>query len=256
MQQNDQERVIEKIKKLLAVVNSTATGNGVEHEQETAMRQAHALLAKHNLTMGDVLDEKEDRDLAVIAEEFPDPYRRVIAIAAANLFFCKFYWEQVPGKQKYKFCFVGLESNAETAKHMCIYLIQSVSRESDRQRKEQGTSAGWGTTFRNAAATRIAARCAAIRADAEADQTLNQSAIPGASNSRALTLVSHYENESKANDDFIEKILGINLKTKKLGGKLLDGGAAAKGDAYGRKVSLNKQVTGTPTPSAAALPKP
>ena len=248
-----QDRIIEKIKKLLAVANSNATGNGVEHEQETAMRQAHAMLAKHNLQMADIFDDKEDRDVVEIAEEFPCPWRRVVAGALARLYFCTFYWEQVPNKQKYKFCFVGLESNATTAMEMTKFLLKSILQESEKQRKAKGEVTGWGTSFRNAAGTRISARCSTIRAEAEADPTLNLPA-PTTSDSTALTIVSVYKNEEEANDAFIEKILGLNLRTKKIGGKLLDRDGAVAGDAYGRKVNLGTQIGSSKNTAVAALP--
>lgn len=235
----------------MAVATNGATGNGVEHEQEIAMRQAHALLAKHNLSMVDVIDVKEDRDEVVIDEEFPCPFRRVIAIAVANLFFCKFYWSKVPNKQKYKFCFIGLESNAETAKYMTIFLIKSLSVESERQRKANQESVGWGTTFRNAAASRIANRCSAIRAEAE--RASKDAQAQTASDCRALSIVSLYESEEKANANFIDQILGLKLRTKKLGGKLMDRDAAIKGDSYGRNVSLSQQIVSSKQKSAGLI---
>ena len=42
--------IIEKIRKLLALANGTGAA---DQERESALRMAHALLAKHNLSMSD-----------------------------------------------------------------------------------------------------------------------------------------------------------------------------------------------------------
>jgi hypothetical protein len=232
----DNQRAIDKIKKLLAVANNTATGNGVEHEQETAMRQALALLAKHNLSMADVADnlDKEDRDVAEIDEEFPCPWRRVVAGAIARMMFCQFFFTAVPGKQKYKFSFVGLESNAEAAKSMTQWLLKSVYQESMKRQKDQGQTVAFGTTFRNAAGDRISTRCHEMRMEAEQ--------APEYNGGHALALTSLYKQELEANDVFIEKILGLKVKTKKVKGEIKDRDGLRQGVDFGNKVNLSSQL--------------
>ena len=231
------EKAIDKVRKLLKVADSGATGNGVEHEQETALRQALAIMAKHNLSMADIeeVEEKEDRDNIEIAEEFPCPWRRVLAGAVAKLFFCTFVFIKVPNKQKYKFIFVGLESNAITAKEMTQYLIKSVFKESYRQQKERNETVAFGTTFRNAAANRIAVRCNALMEEAQADTSL----VSG----RALTLTSVYEQEEKLNLNYIDKVMGMPLVEKKIKGEYKSRSGLAAGTDYGNKVNLNRQLS-------------
>lgn len=238
-----QDRIIDKVRKLLAVANDSATGNGVEHEQETAMRQALAMLAKHNLSMSDItdLDEKEDRDCIEITDEYPCPWRRVIAQAVARMFFCQYFKTQVPNKQKYNYSFVGLESNAITAKEMVLFLMKSVNAESLRRQKEQNEGVAFGTTFRNAAANRIAARCDALRKETESDASLNVGS--------ALVMANYYEQEMLMNDSYISKVLGIKLKTKSVKGQIKSVSGAQQGVAFGNNVSLNRQVSNnTPAP--------
>ena len=47
-----EDKIIDKIAKLLAVANGNAAGG--EHERDTAMRMATKLLIKHNLSMVDI----------------------------------------------------------------------------------------------------------------------------------------------------------------------------------------------------------
>ena len=50
------DRAVDKIKKLLALANDS---RGNEQERDTALRQAHALLVKHNLDMADVENKSQ-----------------------------------------------------------------------------------------------------------------------------------------------------------------------------------------------------
>jgi len=241
------EKAIDKIRKLLAMANDNADGG--EHERDNALRQAMAMLAKHNLTMADLEDDldKEDRDCFVIDEEFPEPFRRVIGSAVSRLFFCEFFSMHVPGKQKYKFHFVGLESNAQTALEMTKYLIASVSREGQRRRKELNESVGWDTTFRNAAASQISKRCDELRAKADEEHN--------ADGSNALVLASLYEQEAKLNDDYISKVLGLEIKVRTSKGQYKNREAVRQGMDYGNKVNLNRQIASkAPTTPTLALP--
>jgi hypothetical protein len=244
-QVNDNEKAVNKIRKLLAHATDSAAGS--EHERDNAMRMALKLLAKHNLTMADVEEEKEDRDM-VFMEQFPDPYRRVIANAIAEMYFCKFYHVKVPNKQKLNFHFVGLESNCNTALEMTKYVIKSVSDESNLKQREAGAGAGWGTTFRNAACARIAERCREFRAEAEAE-----SAVESQSTGTALVLANLYETEKEANTSYIVKILNVKLTEKKTTLVNKSRSANAQGREFGDKVNLSNQIASNAQQPAAPV---
>lgn len=240
------DKVIDKIKKLLNHANDNAAGS--EHEREVAMKMALKLLAKHNLEMKDIqdADTKEDRD-EVHYEEFPDPFRKMIAGAIAELYFCKFYSVPVPGKQKRHFHFVGLESNCNTAMSVAQYVIKSVTRESHVRGLQEATAEkrhGWGTSFRNTAADQIGIRCARYRAEEQQEQETE-------STGTALVLANYYEAEKTANANFIEHILGIKLTTKKLNPKIKSVSAAIQGREFGDKVNLGNNALETNGQSTA-----
>jgi len=251
MTQQDQDKIIDRIRKLLKHANDNASG--AEAERDTAMRMAMKLLAMHNLSMSQVeMEDKEDRDQTFI-EEFPDPFRRVVAEAIAKLFFCKFYSGQVPNKQKRYFYFVGLESNATTAAEMTSWLLKSIYSESQRAQKANGNAHGFGTTFRNAAAIRISERCDAIRADAvKEDEETRGSEDQTVSASTQLALSTLYENEQAANEAYIRDILKIELKTKNSTLHKKSKKADEMGREFGDKVNLDKQIAATPTPDDSA----
>lgn len=231
------DKILDKIRKLLNVGNDS---RGNEQERETAMRQALKMLAIHNLEMKDVqnMDDKEDRD-EVHYEEFPDPFRKVIANAIAQLYFCRFYPTKVQGKQKTFFHFVGLESNCNAAKEVAAFVIRSVYTESQRQQNSVGGGAhSYGTTFRNAAGMRIVERCEQMRKDEEKEQEAT-------STGTALVLASLYDQEEKANENFIEKVLDIKLKSKKHRLVNKNAKAHAEGREYGDKVNLASNRVGT-----------
>lgn len=231
------DKILDKIRKLLNVGNDK---RGNEQERETAMRQALKMLAKHNLEMKDVqnVQDKEDRD-EVNYEEFPDPFRKVIAKAIAQLYFCRFYHTKISGKQKNNFHFVGLESNCHTAKEIAAFVIRSVYTESQRQQNSVGNGVhGYGTTFRNAAALRISERCAEMRREEEQDQESN-------STGTALVLASLYDQEYEANENFIVKILNVELKENKHRLANKSKSANAQGREFGDKVNLSSNRIGS-----------
>lgn len=242
------DKVIDKIRKLLNHANDTAADS--EHERDTAMRMALKLLAKHNLDMSDIadLEHKEDREM-ISAEHFPCPFRRIVAHAIAKLYFCEFYYQKVPNKQKSLFCFVGLESNAITASEMTKYLVKSLDLESARRLKENGMSTRWGTDFRNAAAHRIADRCETIRQEAETEQEAE-------STGTALVLANLYEQEEALNGNFIVQVLGItNLKKKTIRTKFVSGSAVAQGREFGDNVNLSNQLKDSTAKAKSAAPQ-
>jgi hypothetical protein len=244
----DQEKIVDKIRKLLK--HAADSAEGAEHERDNALRMAMKLMAKYNLHDVKMEEDKEDRD-ETVDEHFPDPFRRIIANAIAEMFFCKFYSNNVPGKQKKNFHFVGLESNAITAKEMAAFVIKSICDESGRVQREHMGSHGFGTTFRNAAATRIAERCRAIRAEEEKAQA--QEVAPTGSKSTAVTLAGFYETELAANEAYIKNILGIQLRKGKATMSNKSSHASQLGRAFGDKINLGPQVGGGSKKSAGSL---
>ena len=240
-----EDKIIDKIAKLLAVANGNAAGG--EHERDTAMRMATKLLIKHNLSMVDITGKtKGEARESAEAEHYTDPWRRVCAGAIARLYFCGFFTSKIAGKQKLMYTFIGLQSNIETARDIAGYVIKSIDREAKRLRKEQGQPASFETSFMNAAAGRIGARCDALRAEAEAETQAEQAANAG----NALVLANYYDSEKLANDEYVAFTMNIKLKSKPNRLTNLNNDGFVKGRKFGEDLSLNNQLK---APGAATL---
>jgi len=153
MSNPSQESAINKIQKTLAI--QRVIDNSVESDRDNTMKLVMADLVTHNVAMANLQDplDKEDREDLVIDEEFPCPFRRDIALAVAEMCMCRFFSTNLSPKQKYKFTFVGLETNVAAAKAMAIYLIKDVYQESVRLRQEKNETTAFETKFRNDSAT-------------------------------------------------------------------------------------------------------
>jgi hypothetical protein len=224
-------KVVSKIRKLLALAND---GRGNEQERETALRQAHSLLAAHNLEMHDIGDAapQEKRDRAY-AEYYGRPWARTASAAIAKLFFCAYLYR--PNSNANNVCvqtFIGKESNVQTAIAMAQYIVESIRKEARVQGKGQGDA--WQRSFCLGAAHKIYARVEKMIAEATKPAAVE-------SNSRALVLASLYQTEAAAN-----ALMVGPTRTGRSGKQSTSWEARAAGAAYGETVSLNKQIGGTP----------
>lgn len=191
------DQALVQIQRLFNAANDKMVGSSEEREQ--IMTKTFEILGEHNLSMqGAPVEDKEDREDTEIKEEFPDPFRRVLANTIADLCFCRYFASKVPNKQKYKFTFVGLETNVVAAREMASYIIRSVSKQGSNLKLNGGTVAD-DTKFRNDEAIKITNRVANMMSQ------FNQ----------AGTIANFDVTEDAANDKYINSILGVTLVTKK-----------------------------------------
>lgn len=223
------EKIINKVKKLIALgTNEGAT----EGERDNAIRMAHGLLAKHNLSMIDLSEVAEERT-KLFSEYHNVPWTGVAANAIAKLFFCFCYAEgkrpnSIGQGSKRKLFFIGKESNVTTALLMSDYIISSINKE---QKKN-----GYSRSFNNGAANRIAQRVSEI---------INSASVQNEDSSSCtdLALVSIYKSEEQANKEFAEKAVGtlISKSSKQQNKNAKDYWA---GHSFGGSINLNNQIAG------------
>lgn len=226
----DTNKILERVKKMVALGNDAGA---TEAERETALRMAYNLLAKYNLSMGDLPEDqsneaRERQDVVISA----DRWARSLAQAAAKLFFCKYFYSKTGTSGKDRHCFVGRQSNVMTALYMAEYLIKSVKREATSRYKSpttpQGRSFCVGTVD-------------SIRKRVEQMIKTDTESTPGT----ALVLASLHEREADANKKWLNGA-GVSLTTSKArADNALRAGAFYDGREYGKTVSLNKQVGGS-----------
>lgn len=231
----DQDKVLNRIRKMMALANDAAASAG---ERDNAMRMVHATLAKHNLTMamaeasGQQQEEARDKGTTETRDQ---PWARRVAHSISDLYFCRYFFTKVrDGRGKVRHNFVGRVGNVETAKLMTDYVCKSIMSEANRLWKLQPDPGPWWTGFCKGAAEQIAARCLALRTDAEKVDAAQPST------GTALVLASFYKIELAANEEWLlnagQKLYSVKNREKAAGAGVLEG------RAFGAKVSLNRQV--------------
>lgn len=228
MSEQDNEKVIDKIKKLLAIANDSAATEG---ERDNALRMAHKLLVKHNLDMKDLHKHgiNEPR-LKADSETFQMKWCIVIASSMAKLFMCKMFLAGKINATKGRYSFVGLESNATTAVLMTEYVIASILKEARKRYKHNLSPES--RAFGHGAANKIESRVN------EMVDNVQQEIGTG------IVVRSMYQNEFDLNMEFVKKELGVNLvpvKSKKT--KIDNWGAYIEGTNHGGKINLNMQLS-------------
>lgn len=228
------EKVIEKIRKILARANDM-TGT-TEAERETAMKMAHTLLVKHNLSLSETKEVTEERSKDFFARS-SDIWTRSIMDSISELYFCKYFYMKRPDpavNRDHHF-FVGLASNVETAKIISRFVVDSVSQESNVLKRGRRDASSFGRSFCLAAAYKIKERCETLRKEAEAEHN-------NPSGGTSLVLASLYEQEKLNNQKFIEMELGLSIKNRFSRTRKISREGWDRGTEYGQKVPLNRQV--------------
>lgn len=223
--------IIEKIRKLLA--RADAGRNDNEHEREIAMRQAHALLAKHGLSMAEVGQAEQDEALGAKGRTSLDIGRYVWKALVINEV-CKLHGchcVRTARKSGQTAWIIGRHLHATVAKEMSTYLIDSITKEAKRgyhNVKDFGVGAANG----------IAQQVYRILADMKAGKVGEEQV----SASTALIVVNQHEKAlAEARDTAAEFFPRLRSYTYSGGRATSDYHA---GKDYGSRVSLNKQVGG------------
>jgi hypothetical protein len=234
-----EEKIIARVRKLLAIANDNAAGG--EHERDTAMKMALKLLAMHNLAMADVGSGEKPPQEARVAERevyYDYVWMRTMASAIAKLYFCHMFTTKTDKKDRSVFTFVGLESNVTTAREMFSYVVKSVVAEASRATTAARENQTFKWSFCKGAAHRIWERCTALRKEAEKEQD------DAPKTGTALVLLSNvYEQENRANLVHIQQQLGVRLvQRKSTNQRNTRSDGFGQGREFGGRVGLNKQV--------------
>ena len=225
------ESVLRRVRKMLALSKDTAASEG---ERDNALRMAHAVLAKYNLSLGDaeVTEEPRIEDKAQLS---PHPWARGMIDAIAQLYFCKTIFYRYPDKRQVHH-FIGRQSNVITAIEMCRYILTSINKEARKGAKESPWIIGYERAFCKGASSAVWRRCIQIRD--EADHKDDQAPTAGT----ALVLASLYRTELEKNMLAITEKHGV-VSIVKSRQRAADRDAFNAGQQYGNKINLNHQVT-------------
>ncbi|MDR0249914.1 MAG: DUF2786 domain-containing protein [Burkholderiales bacterium] len=126
----DKQRILEKIKKCLALGASQNP-----HEAAAAMRQARALMEKHQVSDGDLFmaDVKESMARARAADR-PAMWEAILAATVAEAYSCRIIFQPMFSPKKGKHVFIG--EMAELASYTMSVLLRQALR--DRTKYMQG----------------------------------------------------------------------------------------------------------------------
>jgi hypothetical protein len=223
------DKVINKVRKLLALANDVAASEG---ERDNALRQAHKMLTLHNLAMEDVPAEAQEKREQHVVTLSVYPWARNLAHSMGMLFYCHYSFSGAKGKRASHY-FIGKQSNAITAAAMAAYMVSSVFREM-RQRYASETSPA-ARSFAVGVSDRLRERVKAVH-----KQTQEECAVerPGS----ALVLLNFAAAELRANRAWLDAA-GVKLRLPPDRTKGVALAAYVDGQAYGSAVSLNRQVT-------------
>jgi Protein of unknown function (DUF2786) len=135
------EKIIDKIRKLLAKANGTNN----EAEAAAFAAKAHELMMANEIGMDDVEEKEEERSVGrdYLDVKYGEPWRRILAAAVADYYLCTFVGSKAydqKGKIRPRFIFVGRQSRTAVSKEMylyleatCVRLAKSFTKDRDAQ---------------------------------------------------------------------------------------------------------------------------
>jgi hypothetical protein len=235
------EKALERVRKLLAL----AGNNSNEHEAAAAAERAHAMLAEHNLTIGDVrtsgeadTEFVEDDDLVTTSQ----PWRRPLGTMVARMFFCEYLYDKLP-LHRDRHSFIGQRHNVEVAKMFFTYLhmtVQRLAQDGALKRAPKARSA-YRTEFRRTCSQRL---CSRIYQRIEAAKRGQVPKEGGGGNLPALLDV--YENTQKQLKAWVFEQYGEKgvtpVSSRQVATKIRDDEAALEGRKAGDAIGLDSQL--------------
>lgn len=127
----EKDRIIDKIKKCLALSASDSP-----NEAATALRQAQALMVKHNIDMGGIALADIDRGYvrSTASSTKVKPYELALVNAVVGAFGCALMWREgmswsnVADEVYGKFIIIGPKSQVEIAVHTAVVLTRRLAK--------------------------------------------------------------------------------------------------------------------------------
>jgi hypothetical protein len=229
------DKIISRVRKMLALAGDAAASEG---ERDNALRMAHNILAKHNLSMAEIeatTGEAGEARGSETCETRNQPWARKASSAIGSMLFCSYFFSKSSRAGKVTHNFVGREGNAKTAAELAAFVVNSIMSEANKKWKLQADPGPWWTSFCKGAADSVWARCEEIRLTAE------RASSAEASTGTSLVLASLYASELAANKAFIAESMGLKLVSSKPRQKRVGDGYSA-GRTFGNGISLNTQI--------------
>lgn len=203
MQEQVDNRIVEKLRKVLALTSSPMEG-----EAQAAAAKLEELLTLHNLSIAD-LEMKGKIEKVGVQEDKHDlgkaafTWKLNLAEEIANFYYC----HPVVNRYEKTVKFIGRKDNVESLKMLYGWLIDQIKRISGDERKVHAANTGehidplrWQVNFGIGAVRRLKER---LEEKAQRDRESNQ---------EIMALVIHHESEIS---DYLEKQYGYRTDGKK-----------------------------------------
>lgn len=226
--------IIQRLQKLLALAEDKGA---TEAEAETAMRLAHELLAKHNLTLSDIAGAEtikvvEDK----VDDRRPADWKHTVWNATARLYFCEYVYKNIRRSIRMdRRYIIGRPDNVETTKQMAQYFIRTVLKIAKNDFACQQLGRKYTKEFLQGCAARLAFRMMVLK-----DQS-NQEQKEGGATEAGTSLVVLYDNLKKEVDDYLK---GLEIETVERKPFKADELGFQSGWREAGSISLNLQVSG------------
>lgn len=214
-QQDKENRIIEKIKKLFALANDDgATGA----ESENALRMANAMLSKHSLEMNQLTGHDEDVFCTFAEYNLKTPGNMRAIGAICRLYNCRVIYDYnwpIP-----KTLIIGTGANRMTAVIVIDQILDQIKKECK----------GQNAAFKEGAALGLSDVCNKIIKERKED---TQEILPGT----GLMVIDQMKRQEMAASDFVD----ANFSNLKSGRRKR---ASAEGRAYGQGLNPGARVQG------------
>lgn len=130
-EKNPNEKTIEKIRKLLALGESSS-----EAEANAAIAKAHELLKMYNLELSDISEKQEIEQKIIEDGGRQKEWRRVLMTGVSGSCYCAFITQR--RRDGYHYRLYGRSGNIKTAEIMYQYLIDTIKRLCEKTYIETG----------------------------------------------------------------------------------------------------------------------
>ena len=214
-QQDKENRIIDKIRKLFALANDKgATGA----EGENALRMANAMLSKHSLEMSQLTGHDETVFCTFAEYNLKTPGSMTVIGAISRFYNCRIIFDynwDIP-----KSLIIGTGANRMTATIVIDQLIDQIAKECK----------GQNAAFKQGAADGLAEVCRRITTERKKDTT---EILPGT----GLMVVDQMAQQLAAASAFVEENFGNLGKTRRKK-------SSAEGRAYGQGLNPGARVSG------------
>lgn len=228
------DKIIDRLKKLLAMSQDASS----ENEALIAAKRLHSLLSKHNMSLSDLESgaDKIDEDRF---ETVNFPYRRRIAHAVAQLYYCEMYYILGYRKNYTQIVLIGKQQHRDIAKVIIDQVLKIIDREATKSSLEQYGErvSNYISSFRNGAAQRVVERCHKLVCEAKAGNLIDED-----TGENLPALASLYDREKSLVDEFMAD---ITLSSRRSTSRAISAFGMSQGARIGDKVPLHQGLAKT-----------